>query len=225
MKRLLLLATLSSLSPLVACVTPRMAVSPPLSGHASLPVERGMWSRDVAFGAYATREVDESWVKSQGFTLFGGSLHEAEQQVGFELARGGQRVWRGGCVNQLEEGGVKLGGLKIKNEAASFQCELLSERFGRWQLRIARSSRGDDFAGTFTDGTRTYQVRSSSTLEGGSSLFDAVGFHLASTDSAAAAVQVMSPAQVWFAPGLGDDEELLAGASTALLMYTRLEVR
>ena len=66
---------------------------------------------------------------------------------------------------------------------------------------------------------------SSSTLEGGSSLFDAVGFHLASTDSAAAAVQVMSPAQVWFAPGLGDDEELLAGASTALLMYTRLDVR
>lgn len=225
MTRTIALATLTTLTTLTACATPQLLVSPSLGARPALTVERDAWSGAVSFGPYATRDLDRSWVHQQGFSLFGGSLGEAQQVVGFELARGGAPVWRGGCVNQVEEGGVRLGGLRIKNESASYQCELASEKLGRWTLRISRGSRAEDFSGTFTDGARTFAVRSSGETAGGYALPDALGFHVAERGQDAAAVQVMTPAQVWMAPSADDEADLLAGASTALLLYTRLQVR
>ena len=222
MSRLLLVL---ALAPLAACSTARMSLSPPLATLEAQAVDRSVFSRDVRFGPYATREVDTSASWSRDLRVFSAAVGASDQEVSFELTRGEQPVWRGLCVNAADQVGVRIAGATIAKQAARFRCALDSPQHGRWQLELARENQFANFAGTFSDGERTFPVRSTNLLSGGTSLVDAVGFEIAGPAGAAAAVQTFPPEQVWFAPELGDDEPLLAGATTALLMYRRLELR
>ncbi|MCK6546400.1 hypothetical protein L6R52_11170 [Myxococcota bacterium] len=220
----LTLAGLVALLPLAgACATPNIALAPGLAAAPPVPVTLPLFGRPLAFGPYSVRDVEASGVTSWKAGLFGVTVGQGDTDVRFEVLRGDDVVWRGYCVQRRAFAALDVSIVRAQETKNALDCKLDHGRLGFFALSLVRAGHTTPLEGAFTNGTRTFSVRSTHDAGGVLATRDPAGYLFDEGSEARAAIQTITPARLWIAPSARDDEELLAGAIAAAMNYRSLD--
>jgi len=217
------------------CQTTRMAVDPVLAESVEAWAVKGhnprVWNRPVVFGPFSTERVREGATRSWLLEGFGVGAGTARQPYRFTQAGPDHRLevecfaqatqgWWGGLVVDLARGRKPILVCGIGEDLQA----------NRWVLVLTRDASG--FSGELQrspEGSGPgYVVTSVHELKGSRlPQFDPVGYQISEAGGrVSVAVETVNAGRVWMtAQSVPGRQEILAAASTALLLFRPPEVK
>lgn len=163
-------------------------------------VSGALADESMSIGPYRVSEVDRKWTTTAGWSVlgFGSSTSTGGYAYAFKAPGGAAR---GECTTGVDSRGTAAGAgdimigvrsrtsqLACKCTGATTNAELLLEGTAANNLNGRAEARGEK-----------YTVEAISTLEGGASLAEPIGFQMRASGAAAGAVETIHPGRLWLA--------------------------
>ena len=184
-------------------------------------VSGALADESMSIGPYRVSEVDRKWTTTAGWSVlgFGSSTSTGGYAYAFKAPGGAAR---GECTTGVDSRGSSAGtgdvmiGIRSRVSQLACRCtgaaanaELLLEGAAANKLSGRAEARGEK-----------YTIEAISTLEGGASMGEPMGFQMRSSAAAAGAVETIHPGRLWLARSLpAPAKDDLACLVAGLLLY------
>lgn len=201
------------------------------SGSSALTVEGrslSIFSKSFQFGHYDVTDVHRGWTRGKGFSIWGYSASEAEQNYEFSVNESDRTTWDVQCTteadwDQLETKGFLGGGFGIEfSSNRQLVCLLKLEGDGKLsKLVMAQSLEDDVFRGALIDGAARIDIAATHKLDTTPlKMKDPTGYIFHMEGRPVGAVEVINKGTVWLNNSVTPvTRSALAATSAVLLLY------
>lgn len=209
--RIVPLATLTTA--LIACGGTQMTLEAPVDAAAPLPLD--VSNKVITMGDVTITRTKGGMVKKMSGSAGPWGGEKVSQEFEFETSDG----WKGSCA--FSNGGQSIAGFEIAS-SGGLNCTLTQGETS-WDLAMeATNNGGKRLEGTLAGGEQTIDIKLSREVDKGIPRF--VGYGYRHDGAAVAALQTVSPRQLWLVEGTDPAVVSAVRASVGALMFSRAAV-